>query len=754
MRHSALFFLLAAALSGTACGRSGHQEPLPEFVTDTFSLVDPRIGTGGKYFGVGSGFAGAALPFGMAKPGPDTTGPNGAESFHHCSGYYAADDIIIGFSQVHIHGTGAPDYGALLLQPVLQAPAEPWREDDYASHFDKSTEVMEPGYYAVQLADSGITVELTATERCALHRYSYPAGQATGEVILDLGHAIAGCEAGPAELHVAAQTSEVSGWMHYSGSLTGRSGGVRLYFVARFGSPIDDWQTWSDGAVTHQAASAQGQDVGAVLRFATTLPLTLRLGISYVDEAGARDNLEQETAGLDFDAARAQARQRWQEMFDKIKVAGGSHEQRVMFYTALYHALLTPTLFTDSDGRYRAFDNQVHQAEGFTYYTDFSMWDTYRTVHSLFALILPGRQRDMVLSLLDQGEHLGWLPRWSAGVGDSGSMLGTPAEIIIADSIVRGVSGFDAGQALAALVADASADHPGGGREGFARSAELGWLPADEFSHATAKTLEFAIADAAVAAAARYLGEGELAERFAARAQNYRNVFDSASGFMRGRLADGSWLEPFDPLNWNAPEYVEGTAWQYLWLVPQDPEGLAELLGGPQAAAAKLLEFFTTPEPDDPLKEFLPKRYYWHGNEPDLHAAYLFNHFGRPDLTQYWVRQVLASRYGTGPDGLAGNDDCGTLSAWYLFSASGFYPLAGLPVWELGSPLFERVRFELGPDRNLEVRALGAGADNLYIQEARLDGQPLAQPRLSPSQLAGATLLELLLGPQPGDFGR
>jgi len=739
---------------GLLAGCAEPAEPLPDFVGDPFSLVDPRIGTGGHYFGVGSGFAGAALPFGMAKPGPDTTGPNGAESFHHCSGYHADDTIIIGFSQVHIHGTGAPDYGALLLQPVLQAPDEPWREGDYASRFDKNTENMEPGYYSVLLADSGIQVELTATERCALHRYSYPTGQATGELIIDLGHAIAGCRAGPAELHVDGSAAEVSGWMQYSGSLTGRSGGVRLFFVARFSTSFTDWRTWSDGTISQQAASTQGQDVGAVLRLDTSQPVTVRLGLSPVDEQGARNNLERELAGLDFDDTRGQARGVWQEMLGLIKVAGGDEQQRVIFYTALYHALLTPTLYTDVDGRYRAFDNQIHQADGFTYYTDFSLWDTYRTVHSLFALILPGRQRDMVLSLLDMGRHLGYLPRWPAGVGDSGSMIGTPAEIVIADSYLRGVGSFDAAQALATLVADASADRPDGGREGFARYTELGFLPADEFSHATAKTLEFAIADAAVAALARELGEDELAERFAARAQNYRNVFDPGSGFMRGRLADGSWLEPFDPLNWNAPEYDEGTAWQYLWLSPQDPEGLAELLGGTGPAAEKLQAFFSTPEPDDPLKEFLPKIYYWHGNEPDLHAAYLFNHFGRPDLAQYWVRQILASRYGTGPDGLAGNDDCGTLSAWYLLSASGIYPLAGLPVWELGSPLFTRVLFATGGEHGLEVRALAASADNLYVQSLRLNGQALDEPRLSARQLAQATLLEFELGPEPGDLPR
>ncbi|MBW1870921.1 MAG: GH92 family glycosyl hydrolase [Deltaproteobacteria bacterium] len=738
----------------TACGND-TQQPIDEIVP--FELVDPFIGTGGHYFGVGSGFAGASLPFGMAKPGPDTTTEHGASDFHHCSGYHADDEYINGFSQVHIHGTGAPEYGALLFMPIVQFGPEMILESNYRSIFSKEYEHGTPGYYSVILDASGTQVELTATEHCAYHRYTYPPEISSGTVIVDLSHAIAGCKVAEAAVFVEPMDSEISGWLIYQGSLTGRSGGVKLYFAARFNQVLDDWTLWSDGQLSVKSIEANGVDVGAAVAVNTQAPVTVQIGLSYVDIAGARNNLSAELFGKDFDTIQEQAKEAWSRALERVMIEGGSEDQKTIFYTALYHAQLTPTIFTDADGRYTGFDLQVHQADGFTYYSDFSMWDTYRTVHSLFMLMAPDRQRDMVISLLKMHEHGGHLPKWPAGTGYTGCMIGTPADVVISESYLKGITNFNVESAFDAIKHNATTAQASGGRAGVARYMELGYVPADEVDGATSRTLEFTVADAAISAFAEALGHSQDAEDFANRSRNYRNVFDSETLFMRGKNVDGSWAEPtaeFDPLDWAADYYTEGTAWQYLWLAPHDPQGLIELFGSPEAFVNKLEAFFSTPEPDDPIWEFLPKLYYWQGNEPDLHTAYFFNAAGRPERTQFWARNILATRYGTGVDGLAGNDDCGTLSAWYIFSSAGFYPIAGLDFYYIGSPLFDRITFDLGNEKVFEITAKDVSEENLYIQSARLNGTTLEVPHFTHTIIKDGGTLELSMGSQPSEWGK
>jgi predicted alpha-1,2-mannosidase len=720
-------------------------------------LVDPFIGSGGLYYGVGSGFMGASLPFGMAKPGPDTTTEHGAVDFHHCSGYHYDDPIIDGFSQVNIHGIGVPDYGALLFMPTIGFDLNKTHEPGYRSAFSKDTEEASPGYYAVTLDDTGIRVELTATTRCAVHRYAYPAGTTDGYVVIDLSHALQGCSVSDSQVQVDGPGSEVAGFVHYVGNLTGRSGGFRLYFAARFNQPLESWTLWRDLELLEDEPQASGANVGAGVQVKTDTPVEIRIGLSYVDLEGARNNLEAEAQDNDFDSLRDQAREFWNTQLRLVDIQGGNARDRTMFYTALYHAMLTPTLFTDADGRYTGFDKLAHQAEDFTYYTDFSMWDTYRTVHSLFDLILPARQRDMLISLLTMKDQGGYLPKWPAATGYTGCMIGTPADIVITESYLKGITDFDAEAAYAAIKQNATTAQPAGGRAGILRYLELGYLPSDEVGGATSRTLEFAVADAAIARFAAALGHDQDAADFAGRAQNYRNVWDPETQFMRGRLADGSWAEAtadFDPLGWDLEYYTEGDAWQYLWLVPHDPAGLAELFGSNEAMYEKLEAFFSTPEPEDEIYKYLPKIYYWHGNEPDLHAAYLFDEIGRPDRTQHWVRHVLETRYGIGPDGLAGNDDCGTLSAWYVFSSSGFYPIAGQDFYLIGSPIFERTVFDLGSGKTFEVIAQGASPQNKYIQSARLNDRDLESPRFTHADIAEGGRLELVMGPEPSAWGR
>ncbi|MBN2494706.1 MAG: GH92 family glycosyl hydrolase [Deltaproteobacteria bacterium] len=751
--------LLALSSMLAACGPAadGDDGLIPLDPAPPADYVDTAIGTGGHYFGYGSAFAGACAPFGMAKPGPDTTTVYGAAEFHHFSGYHAEDDLIEGFSSVHISGTGASDYGALLLMPSCGFDASKTTESGYRAAFLKREEQTRPGYYRVRLADSGIVAELTASARCAVHRYTYAAAEIEPAVVLDLSHAIPGCEVSEARLEVSEDGSEWTGHLRYHGSLTGRSGGVVLYFAARTPRPAS-WQLWQERELAPGARSAAGRDLGAGIVFpAGSESIEIQLGLSYVDAEGARANLEAEIGSAGFDEVRARAEADWDELLGRVRIAGGTASERKRFYTALYHACLTPTTFSDADGRYTGFDLQVHEAHDFVYYTDFSMWDTYRCLHPLLVLLAPERQRDMLRSLLAMLADGGDLPKWPAGTGYTGCMIGTPADVVFADSFLKGVQDFDVETALDAVIRHATEPAEHAGRAGVARYLELGYVPADEVGGAAARTLEFGVADAAIAAWLDAMGRGEQADAFRQRARGYRWLYDPEVGFLRGRNADGTWsTEPgedaFNPLDWQ-PYYTEGSAWQYLWLAPQDPQGLAELLGGAQAAADKLETFFSTPEPESDLSEFLPDVYYWHGNEPDLHAAYLFVDFGRPDRAQAWLRHVMETRYGDGPDGLDGNDDCGTLSAWYVFSASGLYPNAGQVEYWIGSPLFERVVFDLGAGLELEIRALGASEARKYVRSASLDGQALEGARIDHAALRSGRILELDMSAEPSDWG-
>lgn len=744
------------ALLLAACG----EDSPPVDDTPPVDLVNPFIGSGGHYWEFASVFPGATRPFGMAKPGPDTCPSfDPCFEFHHFGGYHYDDDQIHGFSQVHISGTGGVDYGALLLMPTVGFDAEKTTESKYLSTFSKENEAASPGYYSVRLDDHGILAELTASDRCACHRYTYPSGAADAYVIVDVSHAIVTCEVSAAHLDVDAAAGEISGWLHYHGSLTGRSGGFRLYFSAVFDQTLVDWTAWRDMELLEEATTAEGVDVGVAVAVDTTDPVEVQIGLSYVDVEGARKNRQAELEGQDFDSVHAAARQAWVEALDLVTIKGGTREERIKFYSALYHAMLHPTLFCDVDGRYTGFDKRVHTADGFLYYTDFSMWDTYRNVHSLFDLIIPGRQRDMVISLIRMYEQGGSLPKWPAATGYTGCMIGTPADIVISETYQKGITDFDVETAYAAMKEHATGPVPHAGRSGIEHYLTLGYVPADQVGGSVSRTQEFCIADAAIAALARALGKTRDAADFSARSQNYRNHWDPNTGFMRGKNQDGSWVEPdeeFDPLDWNLDYYTEGDAWQYLWLAPHDPQGLLDLFGSADAMGDKLEAFFATPEPDPGglPPEWIPPRYYWHGNEPDIHAAYLFNEVGRPDRAQHWVRHILETRYHAEAAGIPGNDDLGTMSAWYVFSSSGFYPVAGLAHYYIGSPLFEEITFQLGGGKTLVVKAKNADEENKYIQSAGLNGQPLDTPRFDHRDIKDGGVLELRLGAKPSDWGK
>jgi len=744
--------LLALLLA--ACG----EDSPPVDDTPPVDLVNPFIGSGGHYWEFASVFLGATRPFGMAKPGPDTCPSfDPCFEFHHFGGYHYDDDQIHGFSQVHISGTGGVDYGALLFMPTVGFDAEKTTESKYLSMFQKENETASPGYYSVLLDDYNIQAELTASDHCAFHRYTYPNGAQDAYVIVDLSHALVSNEVSQA--HVDVDAGEISGWLQYHGSLTGRSGGFRLYFSAVFNQTLADWTVWQDDQRLDKAATAEGVDVGVALAVDTASPVEIQIGLSYVDVEGARKNRQAELEGQDFDTIHAAARQAWVEKLDLVTIKGGTQEERIKFYTALYHTMLHPTLFTDTDGRYTGFDKQVHTASDFLYYTDFSLWDTYRNVHSLYDLILPARQRDMMISLIKMYEEGGSLPKWPAGTGYTGCMIGTPADIVLAEAWQKGITDFDVETAFTAMKEHATGPVQNSGRDGIEYYMTIGYVPADQVGGSVSRTQEFCIADAAIAALADVLGKTQDAADFKARSLNYKNHWDPDVQFMRGKNQDGSWYEPdeeFDPLDWNADYFTEGDAWQYLWLAPHDPEGLIELFGSKDKMGDKLEEFFSTPEPDPGglPPEWIPPRYYWHGNEPDIHAAYFFNEAGRPDRTQHWVRHILADRYHAQAAGIPGNDDLGTMSAWYVFSSSGFYPIAGLTHYYVTSPLFSEITFQLGGGKTLVIKARGASEEKKYIQSAKLDGEPLDKPWFDHELIKDGGVLELKLGDTPSDWGQ
>lgn len=754
MRKNAYLILLATAIVWTGCSSSSDNDTDGGTNTEpAIELLNPFIGSGGKYFHYGSVTVGPTTPFSMVKPGPDTTSDKGAAAFHHSSGYHYDDDIMQGFSQVHISGTGAVDYGALLIMPTDSFGPEKIKESGYQSHFRKDQEQASAGYYAVTLDDPDVRAELTSTARCAMYRFSYNGEPSDPALVIDLSHALPACQVMDAHFEVAANADGVTGWILYNGELSGRSGGFKIFFDLRLERAASAWNTWSGDEIIEGEQSASGADIGLAFSLGeASKPIQVKVGLSYVDEQGATKNLDAEIPGWDFDEVHQRAVDEWKKELGRVEIQGGTKDERTMFYTALFHTFFHPTIESDVDGRYTGFDHQIHQADGWTYYTDFSMWDTYRCTHSLFTLLVPERHADMLRSLLAMYEQGGSLPRWAVATGYGGSMLGTSADPILAEAFLKGITGPDWDEAYRAVVSDATEAQQHAGRQGVERYLELGYVPADEVGHSAARTLEFGVGDAAIAKWAEAVGKTEDAQAFSARSKGYKHLWDPQTKFLRGKNADGTWVEgdgEFNPLDWNAEYYVEGTAWQYLWLVPHDLAGLVELFGSRDETADKLEAFFATPEPDDPLKEFLPDVYYWHGNEPDIHAAYLFDELGRPDRTQYWVRNILSEEYKPGADGLAGNDDLGTMSAWYVWSAAGLYPSAGQTWYWLGSPLFEQVVFHMQSGADLEIKAKGASESKLYVRQVTLNGKNLDSFIIDHSDLVKGARLEFTMDDKP-----
>ena len=753
--------LLSAATLALAPSCSTRDARLPPAeVTQPASYVNPFVGSGGNGFKHGANSPAALAPNGFVKVGPDTNGPYGLAVFLHYSGYWYGDDRIRGFSQIRLMGTGTGDLGLLSLMPVPAFKTEHLAADGRESTFSKATEVASPGYYATTLDQGGIRVELTASTRVAHHRYTFGKGAATGDVVFDLDHILAGGRVRDAQLTLIPAERRFEGALTSSGPMTGRYGGFTLYFAGRTRASWLESTTWSGEGLRPGGIQTSGPRIGAALKFdvSSGAPVELQVALSMVSAAQARKNLETETPTFDFEGLRAQTRAQWDSLLSRVKVTGGSEPQRARFYTALYQAFLMPSIQSDVDGQYRGFDGAVHTAVGHQSLSDLSMWDTYRTTHPLYAWLFPERARDAVRSLLNMARESGELPKWACGPGDSGSMIGAPAEIVIADAYLRGVADFDAREAYDRMRAAALDPTPPprgrGGRENFDTYARLGYVTNDQ-GGSVSRTGEYAHADFALGNLATALGQRADAERLHTRSRGYRSLFDPESQLMRGRSPMGAFTDPFDPVRMAVSEYVEANAWQSSWIGTHDFDGFARLFGGDEGLVRKLTAFFEnakheedTRDPNDMISALLPPSYYWHGNEPDIHAAYLFTMAGRPELTTDWVSWILRTHYALEPAGLAGNDDGGTLSSWYVFSSIGLYPIAGTDQFIVGAPRFPKLRLSMG-NRELVIEATGLSEVNRYVQHVELNGAPWTSATLPHSEVGANATLRFTMGPTP-----
>jgi predicted alpha-1,2-mannosidase len=720
------------------------------------SHVNPFVGSGGDPRVCGNISPAAALPFGMIRLGPDTVAKSGRRATN-TSGYYYHDERILGFSHTRLSGTGAKDGGNFLVFPCTEPQPPNSRNRKLESRLDHKDEVAFPGYYAVTLPESGIRAELTATHRVGVHRYEFPQN-AKPRILIDVTSVLGRGKSKDGQVRILADADEVEGSVRTFGTFSARYGGLNVYFVARFSQGFDTVGTWQGGSFARDRLEAAGEDVGVDLTFQARGPrpvVEFKLAISYVSVENARANLQAEVGAAGFDRVLQQAVREWEHKLARIRVAGGTDKQQTIFYTALYHSLLMPTVFSDANGDYIGFDGQMHRAS-FRFYTDMSLWDTFRTTHPLFTLIAPAEQRDMLASLTEMSKQGGYLPRWPSGNGYTNSMFGTPADIVVAEAYLKGVRGFDAEaayQAMRMTALGATRNSRFSGRGGIEDYLKFHYCPSDRERQSVAKTLEYCYADSAVSRLAEALGHREDAALFDAHARYYRNLWNPATQYFQPRDSHGEFFADFKPLLLTYLDpggkytgaYVEGSALQWRWAVPHDAEGLVSLFKSPAYFVEELEEFFAK---SIPHVGALPNAYYWHGNQPDLYAAFLFNAAGRPDLTQKWVRWILETKYGDKENGLDGNDDGGCLSAWYVFASVGLFPKAGTDRYEIVSPLWERSEINVG-GRSLAIVAGNFALDNAYVQKVLLNDTPLNRRWLRHDEIAQGGVLRFEMGPKP-----
>ncbi len=736
---------------------------------DPTVYVDPMIGTRS----MGHVFPGACYPHGAVQLSPDTEvipfsvdGRYQPDTYRYCAGYQYDDKTIVGFSHTHLSGTGHSDLGDILLMPFVGE----WHTDrgtadepgkGYRSRFSHEREEARAGYYAVTLDDYGIRAELTATPRVGVHRYTYPAGKEQ-RLLLDLEHAIYGYKGKVRWAQVRVENDTlVTGYRITSGWARTNY----TYFAMRFSKPIRNYGThdrapleyrggWGKFDTAHNFPEVGG--CGLVMHFDfgdDPAPLEVEVALSAVGTQGAVANLRAEADSRSFEAVASAAHDAWRDALSVVE-AEGDEASLCMLYTSLYHTMINPSVYQDVDGRYRGLDHEIHTAEaGRTNYTVFSLWDTYRALHPLFNLVCRDRSADLVGSMLDhsrQSAH-GILPVWSHMGNENWCMIGYHGVSAVGDAIDKGIA-VDASEGLDAMVRSANCDY----FDATDVYKQLGYVPCDVRSTGSSMTLEYAYDDWVIYRIARKMGRDDLAEEYRRRALNYRNVFDPGSGFARGRLKNGDWKPDFNLYDTHGQGFIEGNSWNYSMYVPHDPDGLIALMGGDRQFVARLDSLFTEYLPDkyfaqteDVTREGLLGMYV-HGNEPSHHVPYLYMWTSQPWKTQYWVREIMERMYRPEIDGLCGNDDCGQMSAWYLFTAMGFYPVCpGSDQYVIGAPYLPEMKVRVGDGAVLEIRAPKVSSRNRYVHAVRLNGRPWTKAYLTYDDLKEGGVLEFDMRPTP-----
>ena len=711
-----------------------------ESKTDYTQLVNPFIGTDFT----GNTYPGAQAPFGMVQLSPD----NGLAGWDRISGYFYPDSTIAGFSHTHLSGTGAGDLYDVLFMPVTLPYKEAQGELGIHSKFSHQDEEASAGYYRVKLQDYNINVELTATPRCGVQRYTFP--KAESMVILNLKKAMNWDFTMDSQIEVV-DSCNIRGYRFSEGWARGQ----KLYFATRFSRPFKSVE------MDEAEIKLKGEKVGTskIARFMFDTEegdqITIVTALSGVSIEGAVKNLDAEAPHNDFDKYLADAKADWNKQLQRIEVTGGNDDDRVNFYTALYHSMIAPTIYSDVDGQYYGPDKQVHQADGWVNYSTFSLWDTFRAAHPLFTYTEPERVGDMVQSFIAFYEQNGRLPVWNFWGSETDMMIGYHAVPVIVDAYMKGIGNFDAEKALEACIATSNIDE----YRGIGSYKKNGYIPynvTDKYNSenwSLSRTLEYAFDDFCIAEMAQKMGKTDIANEYYKRSQNYRNVFNPATGFMQPIDDKGVFQPNFNPDEYTA-HICESNAWHYFWSVQHDIKGLVSLTGGQEKFAAKLDSMFTyIPTGNEELPIFSTGMIgqYAHGNEPSHHVIYLYNKVRQPWKAQKYAAQVMHELYFNAPAGLCGNEDCGQMSAWYVFSAMGFYPVN--PVsgeYEIGTPLFPEMRLNLSNGKTFTVLAPNVSRENIYIQSVTVNGQPYDKSYITHQQIMDGATVEFVMGNQPG----
>lgn len=730
MKFHTLFYYLFAAIIFSCCTNA------PDYT----SYVDPFIGTAAT----GHTYPGAIVPFGMVSAGPDTK----IEGWANCSGYHYDDSSIMGFSQTHLSGTGAADMGDIMLmpitgEPICKAGSIDNPDEGYRSRFSHDSELASPGYYSVFLDDYKTAVEITATEHCGFYRICFPENVQTG-LLLDLEHGI-GDRMTDCLINIVDDRT-ISGYRKSSGFVNNHI----YYFYAEFSEPFVDTVLYKDDkALTESESKDKASKL--YVRLNGGNQVLVKIALSTVSEEGAQMNLKKEIAKWDFDATVKLADKKWNDYLASIAIDTETEDQKTIFYTAMYHSLIAPNLICDVDGKFRGWDKEVHQNTTGNLYTNYSLWDTYRAVHPFMNLFYTDKNVAFINSMLERYNQIGQLPINEYGTCETYCMIGYHAIPVIAEAIIQGVDGFDYETAFRAMKDIAMDD-----ARGVGLMKKYGFIPSELENNSVSKVLEYAYDDWCIAQVAKKLGYSDDYEYYIGRAANYKNHFDEETGFMRGRHQDGSWVTPFDPRAVSVlgqGDFTEGNSWQYSFYVPQDMTTYIEMMGGDDIFDAKLDTLFTTAPGVDNVHAVDVTGLigqYAHGNEPSHHNAYLYNFAGKPWKTQHFVNRIKNELYSINRDGLCGNDDCGQMSCWYIFSSLGFYPVTpGTGYYVIGSPSLQYAKLNLPSGKIFEIKAPEVSAEKIYIQAVRLNGKDYDKSFIAIEDIMNGGVLEFDMGAEP-----